>query len=53
MDEEVKGWWSNRSPLGAVLRVLFGLIWVVDGAMKFALIVPADVTNLVQGAGQG
>ncbi len=52
--EERERWWTrNRIPLAAGTRILFGLIWIVDGAMKFVLMVPSDVTGLVPGAGQG
>ncbi len=48
------GWWRNNTVrLEMGLRVLFGLIWIIDGVMKFALMVPSDVPDLVQGAGQG
>ncbi len=35
------------------LSVLFGLVWVIDGLMKFVYMVPSDVVSLVQGAGEG
>ncbi len=53
-NQERRGWWAeNRARLGAALRVLFGLIWVIDGAMKFVFMVPSDVTDLIARAGQG
>ena len=52
--EASSGWWTrNCAQLGTFLRVLFGFIWVLDGVMKFAYLVPSDVPVLVQGAGQG
>ncbi len=43
----------NGSALSAALRIAFGLVWVVDGLMKFTNMQPSDVVDLVQGAGQG
>lgn len=34
------------------LRVLFGFVLLIDGAMKFVYMTPSDVVRLVQGAGQ-
>ena len=36
-----------------IFRIAFGLVWVIDGIMKFVWLQPSDVVNLVQGAGQG
>lgn len=43
----------NGSALSAALRITFGLVWVLDGLMKFTNMQPSDVVDLVQGAGQG
>jgi thiosulfate dehydrogenase [quinone] large subunit len=43
----------DYSALKVFLRVLFGLVWVIDGLMKFVYMAPSDVVSLVQGAGQG
>ncbi len=53
--ESVKGgWWNNKRPeLSTFLRLVFGLVWVIDGVMKFVWLGPDDVTSLVTGAGQG
>ena len=34
-------------------RIAFGIVWVIDGLMKFVWLQPFDVIDLVQGAGQG
>lgn len=53
-DKEPDGWWTkNRTQMDAALRVLFGMMWIIDGAMKFALVSSSDAPDLVQGAGQG
>lgn len=47
-------WWTrNNSWLTAGLRIAFGVVWVIDGLMKFFFMAPSDVTDLVQSAGQG
>lgn len=53
--EETSQSWNNRHSVGLTtgLRAAFGLVWVVDGLMKFVFMQPSDVTSLVQGAGQG
>lgn len=52
--EQFTTWWSrNAHGLGVSLRIAFGVVWLIDGAMKFAWLAPSDVTNLVQTAGQG
>ncbi|MDV3277190.1 MAG: hypothetical protein LYZ69_01825 [Nitrososphaerales archaeon] len=44
-------WWTrNASSLSVVLRVIFGIVWLTDGAMKFIWLAPADVVNIVQTA---
>ena len=34
-------------------RIAFGIVWVIDGLMKFVWLQTSDVIDLVQGAGQG
>lgn len=34
-------------------RIAFGLVWLIDGLMKFTFLQPSDVINMVQTAGQG
>lgn len=53
--EPVKGgWWNSKRPeLTTALRLVFGLVWIIDGVMKFVWLGPGDVTDLVTGAGQG
>lgn len=47
-------WWGSHSyGLSVSLRVAFGLVWIIDGTMKFVWLQPSDVVNLVQTAGQG
>ncbi|MDG6980853.1 MAG: hypothetical protein JRN51_07030 [Nitrososphaerota archaeon] len=47
-------WWTRNSPgIGVSIRVVFGMAWLIDGAMKFIWLSPTDVVNLVQNAGQG
>lgn len=47
-------WWTrNAGNLGVAVRVIFGAVWLTDGAMKFIWLAPSDVVNLVQNAGQG
>lgn len=36
-----------------LFRIAFGLVWVIDGLMKFVFMQPSDVVNLVSTAGQG
>lgn len=43
----------NDSGLGAALRIAFGLVWVIDGLMKFVYMQPSDVVSLVESSGQG
>ena len=55
-DEEDRSPPTNRRNWTAVkasLRVLYGFILLIDGAMKFTNMAPSDVVNLVQAAGQG
>ncbi len=46
-------WTRNAYSLGVVLRVGFGLVWLIDGVMKFVWLAPSDVVNIVQEVGQG
>ena len=47
-------WWvRNAQTFRVALRVAFGLVWLIDGTMKFVWLAPSDVINLVQTAGQG
>lgn len=47
-------WWSrNAHGLAVSLRVIFGLVWIIDGTMKFVWLGPSDVATLVQGAASG
>lgn len=41
--------------LGAysLFRIAFGLVWLIDGRMKFAYLQPSDVAAFVNGAGEG
>lgn len=49
-----KSWRSRHDSVArAALRIVFGLVWIIDGAMKFVYMVPSNVVDLVQGAGQG
>src|SRR5215472_8852570 len=36
-----------------LFRVVFGVVWLVDGFMKFLLCQPSDVIKLIQDASQG
>lgn len=36
-----------------IFRSSFGLVWLIDGLMKFIFMAPSDVTDLVTGASQG
>jgi uncharacterized membrane protein YphA (DoxX/SURF4 family) len=47
-------WWSRHDSSARItLRIVFGLVWIIDGAMKFIYMVPSNVVDMVQGAGQG
>ncbi len=51
---EARGWWARHAaPLTAAVRGLFGLIWMIDGAMKFVFLTPADVPGMVRQVAQG
>ncbi len=43
----------NASSLGVALRVIIGIVWLIDGVMKFVWLAPTDVVDMVQTAGQG
>lgn len=34
-------------------RIAFGLVWLIDGMIKFTFLQPSDIVNMVQSAGQG
>ena len=34
-------------------RIVFGIVWLIDGLIKFAFLQPSDIVNMVQTAGQG
>ena len=36
-----------------LFRIAFGIVWLVDGAIKFLWLQPSDVIKLVQNASQG
>src|SRR5215472_17636840 len=36
-----------------LFRIAFGIVWLVDGALKFVWLQPSDVVTLVQRASQG
>ena len=36
-----------------LFRIAFGIVWLIDGAMKFVWLQPSDVIKLVQVAGHG
>ena len=36
-----------------LVRIVFGIVWLVDGSMKFLWLQPSDVITLVQKASQG
>jgi uncharacterized membrane protein YphA (DoxX/SURF4 family) len=46
---------SHIRSLNAVtlFRIAFGIVWLIDGVMKFVWLQPSDVIKLVQGASQG
>ena len=47
-------WWARHAaPLTAAVRGLFGVIWMIDGAMKYLFLAPADVVGMVKQAAQG
>ena len=52
--QDADGWWRRNAGafLGA-LRAVFGLIWVVDGAMKFVFVAPSDLSGMLGEAGAG
>ena len=53
-DESGLGWWGrNASVLKTVLRVGFGLIWLIDGGLKFAPGLVAAFPGMVAAAGAG
>lgn len=36
-----------------LFRIAFGIVWLIDGIMKFVYLQPSDVVDLVNGAGDG
>lgn len=46
-------WTRNATTLALVVRVAFGLVWLIDGMVKFIWLGPSDVVNIVQTVGQG
>ena len=46
-------WTRNAYSLNVILRVSFGIVWLIDGVMKFVWLAPSDVVGIVQGVGQG
>lgn len=34
-------------------RIAFGIVWLIDGLIKFAFLQPSDIVSMVQTAGQG
>lgn len=51
---ETTTWWvRNAYRLGFALRIVFGVVWLADGIMKFVWLAPSDVVDIVQTAGQG
>lgn len=34
-------------------RIVFGLMWLIDGLMKFTFLQPSDIVDMVKTAGQG
>ena len=48
------GWiYSNRIKLKTAMRVVFGMVWLIDGSLKFQPGTVAVFAQLVQQAGQG
>lgn len=51
---EPRGWWARHAaPLTAAVRVLLGLIWMIDGTMKFLFLTPVDVPGMIRQVAQG
>jgi nitrite reductase (NO-forming) len=46
-------WANNRTTLITLLRVAFGLVWLLNGLMKVFWLGPDDIIDMVQQASQG
>ncbi len=54
LQEAVDSWWVRRTPqLKVVFRVLFGVIWGIDGSLKFAPGLVSAFPQMVSNASQG
>ena len=50
----LNGFFQPRSLIAfTLLRVVFGIVWLVDGSIKFLLLQPSDVMVLIHHASQG
>lgn len=45
--------YRNRTELKTLMRVVFGIVWFIDGALKFQSGIPAAFPQLILNAGQG
>ena len=43
--------YNNRLFLKTAIRIIFGIVWLIDGAFKFLFDSPATFTQMVQAAG--
>ena len=43
----------NRVGVATAIRVLFGIVWFIDGVFKFIFDTPAMFPQMIQAAGQG
>ena len=50
--ETVSWWGRNASGLKTTFRILFGVIWLIDGAFKFAPGLVDDFPSMISGDGQ-
>jgi nitrite reductase (NO-forming) len=54
LQEAVDSWWVRRTPqLKVVFRVLFGVIWGIDGSLKFTPGLVSAFPQMVSDAAQG
>ncbi len=54
LQEAVDSWWVRRTPqLKVIFRVLFGLIWGIDGSLKFTPGLVSVFPQMVSDAAQG
>ncbi len=44
---------KNRGCLKTLIRVVFGMVWFIDGSFKFIFSAPSDLVNLIQNAALG